>query len=218
MFVIHLAISNHRLALLRKGGASVLLVCLLFGAGCSNLRPTESGFLDNYSRMDMVEDRSIREFVDPSVDWTRYDAVYIEPVVLKLGDKQSVEFTSEEIEQLTNDLAKALQTTLGQNRSLVDRAFPGALTVKAAVTGLDESNPFINVVTAAALFVPIDSGGVVIELEVCDASTDRQLYAVIHAENGMPWQFFDHFSRFGHAKSAIKAFAEKLAERITPSG
>ncbi len=61
---------------------------------------------------------------------------------------------------------------------------------------------------------PWQDGGVIIELDVRDASTNTQLYAIVYAENEKPWQFLDYFSRFRHAKSAMKIFAKELTTKL----
>lgn len=208
---------NKKKTLFRCGGIFLILAYLLLSSGCSSLRPTQSGALGDYSQMKSGKDECRREFLKLNVDWAQYDTVFIESVKFNVDDCQEKNLTQKDIEQIKQHLKKALQFKIGKDRSIVAERCPGTLIVRATVTGINESSPLVNVLSTAAVFIPIDSGGIVIESEVRDATTDTQLYAISYAENGKPWQFADCFSRFGHAESAMEKFADELAKKITPT-
>ncbi len=101
----------------------------------------ESGFLGDYSQLKPGHDAKL-VYIDSSVDWNKYNAVYIERVELwhsedpesKLG-----RLSREDQELLVSFFYTALHTNLAKDFHLADQRGPGVLVVHCAITEAKKS-------------------------------------------------------------------------------
>jgi len=91
------------------------------------------------------------------------------------------------------------------------RLFAGQLRVRAAITGIDLSNPAINVVSSLTLIAPLDNGGVTVEIEVVDTQIQKVMHRRVVAMNGKVYWVLDSFEKTGHARAARAKIFENLA-------
>jgi hypothetical protein len=120
-----------------------ILVCVLalvvIGtiAGCATTPQTrsveKSGFLGDYSQLrEGGTDEAQLVYIKPGVHWAAYDKVVIEPVTL--WTNESIDNVPPEYRQLLTDyLDASLRNELAKEYRIVDRAEPGALSVRLAI-------------------------------------------------------------------------------------
>ena len=178
----------------RFASCVAVLALMVAAGGCARrhgpvIPPEMSGFLDDYSRLRQGGVGEVRlVYRNPKADWHAYDAVLLEPVAIWRSGRGSLAAVPEEdLLRLAFDLGNAVRTRLGEGFRLVDRAGPGVMRIRLAITAARASDPILDVVTASGL-TPSTSGdgplspetqrfleGAVIEGEITDAQTGMLL-------------------------------------------
>ena len=137
-------------------GYKYWLALLAFGllAGCSTTPPKQenSGFLSHYGRLEPLEtQKNERYFGYGASDrvFGHYDRIYIEPVILHVseGIRQSWDAEAQQPHTLKEHLTQKtlrehftqrLQEGMGHSLELADEPGPNTLTLRVAITGVDE--------------------------------------------------------------------------------
>lgn len=172
-----------RSAWIRVSGVLALLVV---GAACARpvrhrVTPVEmSGFLDDYGLLRPGGPDEVRlVYRRPDADWTRYHAVMVEPVAIWRSGRKSLDAVPpDDLLRLAHDFEQALRTRVSRGMTLVDRAGPGVLRVRLAITQARASDPVLDVLTVPPGDEPIPAGS-----DPLDAETRRFLdIAVIEGE------------------------------------
>lgn len=138
----------------------VLLALIAVFAGCGERGGVEgSGFLGDYSQLQPGRaDQAQLIYIDPEADFSPYEKILLEPVVV-WGSSAEGDASAEELQGLAADFDAALRSELPLEFDLVERAAPGTLRIRAALTRLRSS-------------------GASVEMEVLDAESGRRLVAV----------------------------------------
>lgn len=187
-------------------------IALLLG-GCASSTPTRTGFLNSYDGLSPQTGKT-HALVSAVAGPILRDNLLVAPVIMKAN------LTKAGIspDQATL-LCAAAQTEL--TRALVAAAAnPGAtantthLELRSAITRVDTSNPALNVVTAAAFFVPFDNGGICLEWELVELPSGRQIARGINNATGKPWQVKAYYQKTGHATRGLKDIADDIAHTL----
>ena len=185
----------------------------LLACGCAGSQATRNGFLSGYQGFkDVSAQKNLLLREQAAVSWKDYRRVIIEPVEFAPGVAGREQISAAERESLTRCFGQALAGAFKNDLEVVGAPGPQTLRIRSAITGVDASNPALNLVTTLALFVPLDNGGVSLELEVLDSVTDQPVAAVIAWDRGSPLQFKESFHRFGHARRALRKKAGQVAD------
>lgn len=192
----------------------VIVAALLLGA-CAREVPTRSGFLDSY---DSFKARPSRNGAEVLVNWTEsaaweaFDAVHVAPVTLRLGASVPDGLKRREDREAFEARATAsLEAALDDEFELLAARTDGALEVRAAITGVDLSDPALNVMSAALLLLPMDTGGATVEMQVADGDTGAVLHRRVAAMNGAPHWFRGAMRETGQADHALERIFADLA-------
>jgi hypothetical protein len=118
----------------------------LFGSGTGVTasdpsRLTQSGFLSDYARLEPVSwAEGIQCWRDPGVETKKYDKILIGRMTLKLkpGQEQGIDPT--DLKALTDYFYQSLVTALRPQMEVVDKAGPGVLVMRIALTNLVPTN------------------------------------------------------------------------------
>ena len=141
------------------GSLAALAAC----AGTGGVEP--SGFLDDYTQLKPGRaDQAQLVYIDPEADFSPYEKVLIDPVVVWERTAGS-DASGEELRSLADDLGAALREQLELEFELVESPEPGTLRIRTAITRVRES-------------------GASVELEVLDAVSGQRLVAVADARGG----------------------------------
>ena len=194
----------------------VLFASLLLG-GCASMSNHSSGFLESYEHL-KPDPKDSHRLVYERADWEKldYTGVLIEPVVVRLTPEDQKKITATEITELAAYSDKALRKAFAKEWKIVTAAEPGTLRVRSAITGVDTSNPALNVATSLVL-CPVDNGGVSMEFEVSDATTGEQVVALAGFSNATPLEGLWAFTRFGQAHWGIDRWSDELRKIVRPS-
>ncbi len=158
----------HRLGVL---GVFASLLALL--AGCEPREQTpavgSSGFLGDYSQLQPGRaDQAQLIYINPEADFSPYENVIVDPVVLWEGAGSDLSDVSpDELQSLARDLETAMRKQLGLEFQVVERPEPGTLRIRIAIVEAKRSS------ASGPAFV----GSVGIELEVLDANSGERLVA-----------------------------------------
>ena len=189
---------------------------LLLG-GCSSMSNHSSGFLDNYEHL-KPDPKDSHRLVYERTEWKKsdYTSVLIEPTVVRLTAADQKKITAQEMADLAAYNDKALRKAFAKGWPVVTVAEAGTLRVRSAITGVDTSNPALNVVTSLVI-CPVDNGGVSVEYEVRDAVNGEQLVALAGFTNATPLEGLWAFTRFGQAHYAIDHWSVELRKIVRPT-
>lgn len=190
---------------------------IAFLVGCAATQPTQTGFLTHYEdiapRQSGESDPAFRK----TGSWeTNYTGFIVEPVVFR-RDAAMPDLDAETVQTLTADYQAKLVEAFAVRFKPVTSPGPGVLRIRAAITAAERANPVVNVVTMAAVFVPVTTGGASTEAEVLDSVTGERLAALTAFNNGGrsvlggPVGFL---SQYGHARRAFTVQAGKLKDLV----
>ena len=194
-----------------------VMLASLFMGGCANMSNHSSGFLDSYQHL-KPDPKDSHRLVYEQADWKKsdYTSVIIEPAIVRLTAEDQAKFTAQEVADLAAYGDKALRKAFAKQWRIVTAAEAGTLRIRSAITGVDTSNPALNVVTS--LFIcPVDNGGVSVEYEVRDATTGEQLVALAGFTNATPLEGLWAYTRFGQAHFAINHWSVELRKMVHPA-
>ena len=193
---------------------SVVTVLLMAGlvAACQTAeRAQYSGFLKNYSQLkpDPKFDGAHR-WQDPSVNLAGYNKFIVDPVLIHLAPKADgwVGWFPE-LAELQVFAHKTLIQKLSKNFQVVSSPGPGTLRLRAAITGIKETTPMLNI-HPAMKFSGMGLGGASAEGEVLDSLTGKRIIAGADSRMGDRVDFKAGLSKFGHAKQVIEFWAERF--------
>lgn len=189
---------------------AILATCALLSA-CAESVATRSGFLSNYSAMQPVNgsDGLLQQAPAADFDANRYTSVFVEPaVVMSKGVKP------EDAKQLASVFEDALRNQLGAGRRIVHRPGPGTLHVRAAIIKSSEADVDLNIVTSI-LAIPLSEGSMAAEAEVIDGGNGMRVAAMSWTRDGGELTDIGlDYTRLGHARSGLRAFAVKLVKLV----
>jgi Protein of unknown function (DUF3313) len=114
-----------------------------------------------------------------------------------------------EIKEVTTRFQLDLQRLI----QAAPRADGQAITVKATITEGKTVSPALNVVSTILLFMPVDRGGAVVELQAMDAS-GKVIAAMMYRYSGEIMEFGANFSKTAQIQVATQRAAERFAKLL----
>jgi hypothetical protein len=216
------------------GLASALLMLLGALGGCGATRQTKvvdparlAGFLGaDYAKLQPVgKDQADLRWVNPNAQWTRYDAVLIDPVTFWGDDKTQISPSDQQM--LTDYFYGQLRQQLGRDFRIATMPGPGVMRLQVAITDVAAATPGLRTIstvvpqlhvlnsaqslaTGKLLFV----GGAQVEGKIVDSQTGQTLAEAVdhevgggNVETALQWQW-------GDAENAMNLWARTLATRL----
>lgn len=195
----------------------VLLVyfAALLTAGCSTPKTPKSGFLLDYSQFQVdAKDKSLLWYEKEGTGWQRFRKLMIDPVVVYLHpDARNRPVQPAALEKLTAYFRETVVKEVEDEYPVVEVAGPDVLRIRAAITDVIPVEPVVNVLTTAAIGIPLDMGGAAIEAEFLDSETGERLGAIVDMKLGTPLDI-SGFTSLGHARTAFKQWAKELKRAL----
>jgi hypothetical protein len=205
-----------------------LIALMMVGTGCASYRPTQSGYLSDYSRLqkDPIHlNRGLGLQRNKSLDASpaevsQVDSYYIEPVQWLVSESSRAGGDPERQQLLTSTLEEQLREQLGTLKPIVDQPGPNTARVRAAITDVKLSRPLLNaammVTVITPVFIgPIFNGGGFVEAEVIGPD-GRQMAAISCASGGGPIDILGYYIKSSHAKKAMRRSVKELIETLEP--
>ena len=187
----------------------------------------QTGFLKNYSQLQPgAKDQALLVYFNPNARWNRYTKVMIEPVTF-WGDASS-NVSVQEQQQLCSYYYNKLNEDVSQKFQIVDRAGPGVMTLRVALTDPTAATPVLrsvsvvipqarllnsvaNLATGSYAFV----GSAQSEGEVVDSQTGERLAAAVDKRSGGLSIKNANVWQWGDAENAMDYWAQRTADRLS---
>jgi uncharacterized protein DUF3313 len=196
--------------------------------------PPPSGFLGNdYSSLtppaEGSDQKAMLRYVNPSANWTSYNAIMIAPVTFWAADDSKVSAADQQA--LCNYAYSAFVKDLGKNFTIVDQPGAGVLKLSAALTDATSAVPVLrsisvvipqarllsaikNVATGTYAFVGSAQGA----LKLTDSVSGQLLAAAVDKRvGGTSIKNVDVF-QWGDAQNAIDYWANLTGQRLAEFG
>ena len=211
-------IVNQRLAVI-AGLIFALGLCSPLGVGCaSNKPPKLSGFLGDYSGLKpLPDDPSMLYWERSGVNWKKYTKLMIDPVAVRLAPgAKKYDIPPQDLQKLAEMFRTEAVAAVRDAYPVVDQPGPDVMRIRAAITDANPSDALMNVVSAAAIFMPIDMGGASMETEFLDSMTGERLAAAVDKKSGSMANPIDMgaYTKWGHAKKAFQQWAKELRDNM----
>jgi len=196
-----------------------LLLCL----GCANMEHTRTGFLSDYECLEPAPERKVWGVPDDVLLWQSprfqeaasagsYDRVLVEPVVYRPVEDARHELSEEAAKDLADWSTERLELLLEEEGfEILESLRPGAVRLRMAVTDVNPSNVFVNVI-GVILVVPPDMGGLSGEIELADAMSGEPLLRMSALREGTPFLLWECFFKYGHTRHGVSKWTLELAE------
>ena len=199
---------------------AALLIATL--AGCAvtdqsqSVAPQQPEFLSHHSQLRQEKtDRSLLLFVNPDVDWTKYNSAILVPV--QVWDSRDSEVSQHDQAILGSYYYSSLKRNFSSNLPIVDQAGPGVLTIRVALTNPVAASPVMRAISNTVADEGIVSSvenlapgsymfvqSACSESEILDSVTGETLAAAV-----------DRRAHSFNAEEAMDLWAQGLGERLT---
>jgi len=204
-----------------------LVACMvaLMVSGTAIAQDAQSGFLRDYSNLANAKDsegKPIRIWASAKFTPARYNAVLLDPVIFYPEPRPSPQVSAAELQNMVAYLNSALKQSLGKRFALTDRAGPGVVRIRIAVTGVAAKGEGLKpyqvtpVAFLATMAMQQAEGGapqkaaLVVESEASDSVTGELLSTRLRAATG------ERLARASKVEvitlEAVKPILDELAE------
>lgn len=201
---------------MQRAALAPVLCLAALASSCANMQLTRSGFLgdaEDYDRLEPAKERQVwgvpdeilldrRPALDERIAAGSITGVVVDPVVILEADDGSYDLSEEHQVSFAAKSTRRLAKELGKGFPILSEPEPGAVRVRLAVTDVNPSNVWVNIV-GVILVVPPDMGGISGELAVEDAMTGERLAAMTLTREGTPFLVLECFTRHGHAHHGV---------------
>lgn len=211
--------------------ASLLLLLSVVFVSCETTESTRPRHLSSTRGLSEASgglgNKALVKTTDPNA-LTRYRKVIVEDVRVarpKQVDPKARTASKADAERLAERFEEILREELSPHYQITNRRGRDTLVVKATLTDIQPSRPEVFVfnylpyaamlttgVTVATGKTP-GAGSTTVEAEVVDASTRRQVYAIVDEYKGSKFQP-SGIGRFGQTESAMRAWSRKIRTGI----
>jgi len=202
-------------------------------AGCAATRQSQnvepSGFLADYSQLrEGRGEQALLIYINPQANFASYDRVIVDPITIWTRPGAEIaDVPRDELQHLADYLHSALRTQLQLDFTLAERAQPGALRIRMAITEVRKSKVALdlastvlptsrllselkNLSTGTQAFV----GRVAIEVEILDAVSGERLIAAVDERAGSK-RLRGSTNAWSDVYGAFDYWAEVLRARLT---
>jgi hypothetical protein len=215
---------------MRRMLSAVMIMALAACSVTEQAKPDtvqQTGFLKNYSQLQPgAKDQALLVYFNPNARWTQYTKVMIEPVTF-WGDASS-NVSVQDQQQLCSYYYNKLNEDVSQKFQIVDRAGPGVMTLRVALTDPTAATPVLrsvsvvipqarllnsvaNLATGSYAFV----GSAQSEGEVVDSQTGERLAAAVDKRSGGLSIKNANVWQWGDAENAMDYWAQRTADRLS---
>jgi hypothetical protein len=148
--------------------------------------------------------------VKPGVDWSIYtrvalSSVEVAPTNLKKPLKER------EVEKLKSAMTIALEKQFGATAG-DDKG--KALSLKAQVTEVKRANVVLNVITLAAVQIPVSFGGASTHFELSDAQSGELLAEITMRGRGRIYEVIPSVQALGHTQKVLRREPKQIGKDI----
>ncbi len=213
-------------------GLTAISFVLMAGVMCGcrstyqarSVKPT--GFLGDYSQLRAGKaDETLLTYVNPSVEFRKYDKVMFDPVrIYATSSRSMARLPKEDLQRIVNYFDAAAWVHLKKNFTLVSEPGPGVMRIRAAITEAKGANVVLDTIStvipvglalsevkriATGTHASVGSAGV--EVEGLDSMSNLRMFALADARVGRKITGkFDKFSKWRTVNDAFEYWGEYL--------
>ena len=142
----------------------------------------ESGFLVDYSQLTPGgEDRAALTYVDPDVDFKKYDSLMFDRVSVWLSpEAENRDVDPAVFKKMSDYFLNALIGAVEDGYTVVDQPGPNVIRVRAAITDVEPSDPVAKAISVDNIGI----GGAEAEMELLDWMSSERLAAAVDSRRG----------------------------------
>ena len=206
---------------------STLCVASIAITGCASkvTQPDEySGFLSDYSQLKEAKSPSgaeVMRWVDPTLDLSRYNAVYIEPTQFYPKPQATAKIPDSTLNGINTYYNQALKRELGKSLPLAGAPGPGVIVVRAAITAVSsktESLKPYEYIPVALVAAAVSTGTGIrdqettlgTEAQFLDGASGKVIAQVVRKGTGKPLANDSQVMKADDVKGVIDGWASDL--------
>ncbi|WP_448126039.1 DUF3313 domain-containing protein [Pseudomonas veronii] len=206
---------------------STLCIATIGMVGCASqvTQPDEySGFLSDYSRLKPAKSPSgveVLRWVDPKLDMSRYNAVYIEPTQFYPRPQATAKIPESTLRGINDYFNQALKREVGKSLPLAQGPGAGVLVARAAITAVSSKTqglkpyefvPVALVAAAVSTGTGIRDQDTVLgtEAQFLDGANGKVVAEVVRKGTGKPLENDSQVMTPNDVKSVIDGWASDL--------
>ncbi|WP_455827925.1 DUF3313 domain-containing protein [Pseudomonas kilonensis] len=206
---------------------STLCIASLGLTACASKVPQPdeySGFLSDYSQLKKATSPSgveVMRWVDPQLDLSRYNAVYIEPTQFYPRPQASAKIPDSTLQGINIYFNQALQRELAKSMPLANAPGPGVLVVRAAITAVSSKTEGLKpyeFVPVALVAAAVSTGAGIrdqettlgTEAQFLDGANGKVLAQVVRKGTGKPLGSASQVMKAEDVKGVIDGWASDL--------
>ena len=165
--------------------SGLLLIAVFLLGGCAAVGMDdveESGFLVDYSQLTPGgEDRAALTYVDPDVDFKKYDSLMFDRVSVWLSpEAENRDVDPAVFKKMSDYFLNALVKAVEDGYTVVDQPGPNVIRVRAAITDVEPSDPVAKAISVDNIGI----GGAEAEMELLDSMSSERLAAAVDSRRG----------------------------------
>lgn len=206
---------------------STLCLASIAVAGCASkvTQPDEySGFLSNYSQLKEARSPSgaeVMRWVDPKLDLSRYNAVYIEPTQFYPKPQATSKIPDSTLNGINAYFNQALKRELGKSLPLANAPGPGVIVVRAAIKAVSSKTEALKpyeYIPVALVAAAVSTGTGIrdqettlgTEAQFLDGANGKVLAQVVRKGSGKPLANDSQVMKADDVKGVIDGWASDL--------
>lgn len=192
------------------------MLALVLLSGCvSHEQPPPSGFLHSYEgfvQAPFAEGIYVKG--NPRLSLGDYKTFLIDPVLIAYHvSAYDEEVPEEKIDQIATEFRNQAIQAIADKYEIVDKAGPGVLRIRAALTDLVPSKPLLNAYWLTKL-TGLGLGGAAMEAEFIDSVSGEVVVAVIAASKGNPFDWLGGMVQWKYTRDVLNSWARLLRSRL----
>ena len=188
----------------------ILLAAAVLHGGCASTpQAVPTGFLSDYSRLQMVDDRTLR-YIGPNLG--NYKTFIIDPVVVHFHEQAKSDTTDPKtLTRMATYLRGAIANAIKDRYSITAQPKPGVARLRVAITDIDKAS-------TVSKLLPIGKalgggrGGASMEAELLDSVSGEQIGAVIQSTPGKVMSL--GAAKWGDVEAAMDEWAQQFRRRL----
>jgi hypothetical protein len=145
---------------------------------------------------------------NPNVDWSRYRQIEVESISIAASNLKRPLSESQE-EALKTSICKALAKQF-RNTDSTGRI----LKLRATVSEVRRTQALLNVVSLAAIQIPVSFGGATAHFELVDGVSGAKVADVTLRSSGRLYEIIPSVTTLGDSKNALARASKQLAKEI----
>lgn len=191
-----------------------IIIALMFAGlatGCAPQMKKEGGFLEDYSKLEKVND-DFAMWRDPSFTKTTCPRVIFDPIQFNLDAKDRTDFTDEERREIREYAQTKFTEVIARHKQIVTQPGPGVCRLRVAFTDLEKSSALMNLhpLTRAT---GAGRGGAALEAMFIDTESNKVIGMMSRRATG---EFFEGsgMGSLSDIKSAIDRWSVDADKRF----